>query len=792
LICLISLRRSNASSGLDSPNRYSATSVAERVGSAHELEIRLDDALVKQYYSGRLWVGYRGHSVLPYLLQSALMALENWLISFAECAESQKNLEWAFDYIIRKSNSVMPTAVLASVATGFPNKLGRAALPLLRTPELYNLDMARIVHERGGNEINWFKSGFQRDPLAEIYAEERRVAALRPWRKEHLETLIIRLQFSDLREKALTVIDELRSKTPEDEVWRFRFHRIDGRKWQAESDEENAQITLKPELEADLQEIQQHTQQQTELLGRFSTLLLWADTILSRETPEREYYADWRAALTEVKHLLPTFKNESSSGLARLHYFGIVKAAAVLLRDYSSQMGEEDVQWCAEIVIQAVSSNNDTDDTVSNEGGTDFTGAGAAASVLPLLLGLCEDEDSKLVAKQMIATALTHANPHVRAGTANGIREHLWQADPEFAQQCFLGAIEYSRLEVEISALRRDIYFVLSDSGETPDAEISAAVNDFHERLVRGRSFSFSAEEVGSLSFRTHSHWHLLNSCLMVPDGSTDQTHTAFISRLLTLFFEAEEVIGKHQSDRIQDDVSIHYKLRLTFTDRFAKHLMKLHEMGSLLFLNQILEGCDRAPEFTNYLLLNIALFSEGAEKKELYWEFWKQLSEEVQAIAIEIAQSHSEYKGEDRRRKLIRGMLQADAPWQKLDYERQDIALGKELILEFANNAGKNPDVFEAMTSLMFHFPRIFFEPGIHILARDQEEAGGCELLSGVNSAFYLEGAIQRFLLIDEPGPLSKEMHHSCLVLLDAVVETASPRAYYLREQLIRSRRIL
>jgi hypothetical protein len=130
----------------------------------------------------------------------------------------------------------MPIAVLASLARGFPNKIGKAALPLLRTPELYNLDMARIVHERGGNEINWFRSGFQRDPLAEIYAEERRVAALRPWRKEHLESLIIRLQFSDLKEKALAVIDELRSKTPENEVWRFRFHRIDSRKWQAESD----------------------------------------------------------------------------------------------------------------------------------------------------------------------------------------------------------------------------------------------------------------------------------------------------------------------------------------------------------------------------------------------------------------------------------------------------------------------------------------------------------------------------------------------------------------------------
>jgi hypothetical protein len=135
--------------------------------------------------------------------------------------------------------------------------------------------------------------------------------------------------------------------------------------------------------------------------------------------------------------------------------------------------------------------------------------------------------------------------------------------------------------------------------------------------------------------------------------------------------------------------------------------------------------------------------------------------------------------------------MLKADAPWQKLDYENQDIALGKELILEFVNNAGKNVDVFEAMASLMYNFPRIFFEPGIHILAKHQTEVGGTRLLSGVNTAFYLEGSIQRFLQVDDTGPLARDMHQACFNLLDAIVETASSRAYYLREQLIHSRRI-
>ena len=91
-----------------------------------------------------------------------------------------------------------------------------------------------------------------------------------------------------------------------------------------------------------------------------------------------------------------------------------------------------------------------------------------------------------------------------------------------------------------------------------------------------------------------------------------------------------------------------------------------------------------------------------------------------------------------------------------------------------------------------MYHFPSIFFESGVHILSKHQKDEGGTRLLSGINTAFYLERAIQGFLQVDQTGPLPRSMHESCFVLLNAIVETASSRAYYLREHLIRSRRIL
>lgn len=788
-----------AHSNLDSPEPHATLGRHPQATNGYQIEIVLDDqTTVKQYCSGRLWVAYRGHSVVPYLLQSALMALENWLITLAEDESSHSVLMWAIDYILRKSNSVMPTAVLASLATGFPNILGQAALPLLRTPELYDMDMARTVRERGGNEPNWFASPFNRDPFEKLYTAERRTAATRVWRNEHLETLLTRLQFTNLRQQAFAVVDELRQKAPKTESWRFRFHRIDSRGWKAVDDRENNRILFEPQgLDADLERIQQESQEAMVLRDRFSRMYLWAGKIFDRETPDQAHFASWNNALEEAKKLSEALRGGALGDLSRMFVVGLVKAAAVCLRDHSHEMAEEDAAWCAATVIGVVQSTAGSNDTFGASDKADFDGAAAAASVLPILLDITESEDDKHRVKVLISTALTHVNANARAGAAHGIRQHLWQRDPQFAQECIFGTIEYARLQVENSQRsKRTDFFPLDDEEdgdeERADAEVIDWLGEFRKRLANG-AISFSAADIQRLDFKTHSPWYMLTPCLMIPDGSTDSIHIALFSRMLSLFFEIEESTRKHrQDDRIENDIWINAEPRLNFTQRFGQYLVSLGPSGFKIFADLLIEGCEIAPEFVDHLQLNVALVTENNSQKELYWTFWKELSKKVESIAIATANQDSRYQSEKNSRKLIRGMLLADAAWQKLDYERQDIALGKDLILEVVENAGKNVNVFEALSSLMYHFPRVFFQSGVHILAKHQSEVRGTRLLSGVNTAFYLEGSIQRFLQIDETGPLTREMHQSCFALLDALVETASSRAYYLREQLIHSRRIL
>jgi hypothetical protein len=311
--------------------------------------------------------------------------------------------------------------------------------------------------------------------------------------------------------------------------------------------------------------------------------------------------------------------------------------------------------------------------------------------------------------------------------------------------------------------------------------------DEFRDQFLRGEIPC----ELKQITLQTYSHWYLLSPCLMIPDSSTELSHIKLLSNMLALFFESEQQEYTHNSRR-EKEIEIDYKIRLSFLKRFARHIFHLHDSSFQPYIEHLREACNIAPNFIDYLILEVAVIAERANKKEVYWQLWKELSQKVQELAIELAVSESISTHQDRRQKLIRNMLHADIPWQKVDYENQHIVLGKELLLEFVTNAGSNPDVFEALASLIYHFRSIFFEPGIHILSKHQREQGGTRLFSGVNTAFYLEIAIQYFLQIDRTGPLSRNLHESCLLLLNAIVETASSRAYYLREHLIRSCKIL
>ncbi|PLR89330.1 hypothetical protein CVD25_21480, partial [Bacillus canaveralius] len=91
-------------------------------------------------------------------------------------------------------------------------------------------------------------------------------------------------------------------------------------------------------------------------------------------------------------------------------------------------------------------------------------------------------------------------------------------------------------------------------------------------------------------------------------------------------------------------------------------------------------------------------------------------------------------------------------------------------------------------ISSLIYHFPDGFFEDGILIISNILKTKGS--ILSG-NTVFYLEIAFQKHLMKNNNMFISKDLYKNYLFLLDELVLKGSCRSYYVREYLIKSKKI-
>ena len=188
-----------------------------------------------QWCNGRLWNLYRGTSVGPYVLQSLLMALERWLLEFAEA--HPRELDAVLLHILKQSDSAALTAVVASVATAFPHASGETLLVLLRSPLCILLDRQRLVNE---SQAPSMLSGLmpQLDARNKVYDEERKEADAYPHRHHDLETAIANLQLGPFAARVHEILDRYRAEMPpveeqdeDDRIWRLAVHRMDLRQY---------------------------------------------------------------------------------------------------------------------------------------------------------------------------------------------------------------------------------------------------------------------------------------------------------------------------------------------------------------------------------------------------------------------------------------------------------------------------------------------------------------------------------------------------------------------------------
>ena len=132
------------------------------------------------------------------------------------------------------------------------------------------------------------------------------------------------------------------------------------------------------------------------------------------------------------------------------------------------------------------------------------------------------------------------------------------------------------------------------------------------------------------------------------------------------------------------------------------------------------------------------------------------------------------------------------NTPWQPVDFEKPPISGGVKYICEFVKNSNNNVIVFEGISSLMYYFPELILKEGLITFKTLSENDIKSNLEKSSNSIFYLENLLHSYVINLENNTITREFYNICENILNALVECASSKAYYIREYLMKSKKII
>lgn len=777
-----------------SVNAFSKTSRAVEVSdfsffnlpneiSLSTIKIQLnDESVIESFSSFQLWSGYRGFSTLPSLLQSALMALENWLISYVERSDGDNEIDWIFNYVLKSSNSVLPAAVLTSIATAYPEKVAGAALPLLRCAEFYALDLRRQSQEqlRGG----FFGDPFNNDPWSKLYAQERVEASKRPWRNHSLERVLIVFQLDEaLRDDALKIVDELKTQAlhSQNDNLRFTLHRVDSRNFSVVSDKESQTLYLqnKAELPQDLKVVKESFDRQKKYDSRIQNLYVWARRNWEDEVFDQARYSTCVEALAESRLLVSVLQDTAVDTQFRQMAVGAIRTTAALCaRDELESLEDDDLHWVVNIILETVIEYADAFDGLAASDATDSYGAVACVFVLSRLFQIDLAAEDVVALKFHVACALTHPNCHVRISAAKGISRYLWATDPDFASHCVQGVMAYGNFEIKEVHSRH--YLRYQGDSMREFEELRGKIMAFRTDFSKGEiSDSLAVNSIDECPLEVV---HL--PMLMLPIGTNESEHQHLLKKVVGVVYD-----NQYKEYDQENEFRLNGDSVKAVQDCLVAHVVHSREFEFEPVRDLLILGCSQAPTFIHLVKLSFDVEMEKSSDFDAIWALWQVLEPGLEVIAK--TDVNSRYSGrESDLNRLLRSMLYLGFtdnghPSNKLCLER-----GKNYLLSFARKNGQNSHVFESLCSLIYRYPEMFFADGINIAAEKYEKNPQIINMQ-VNSTYYLEMTIARYLQVDNRGPLPRKIHKSFLSLLTGVVETGSARAYYLRDNLVSARRI-
>ncbi len=749
-----------------------------------------DNTIRDQWANGRLWNLYRGTSVGPNALQSALMALEKCLLEIAEIRADV--LDAILIDTLRTSESAAITAVAASVATAHPDACPETLLVLLRSRECIQLDRIRMVHEsQRPSLMAGIMPALSRQMTHDV---ERKEADALPHRSRDLETAIANLQLGPNASRVHEIIDQhlqeiptADQRTDEDRVWLLTLRRMDIRQYEGSGEvielpnteaysdvEPRRMIRINVRLDdEDVEAMSEESAAENAELDRRLGLQMWGIKVFEGDNQRNYDPSLWKSKLQEARDTSQSRDQEPLGGS------GPDFVAAVCIRDHFEELDEDEIRWCVEKVCNAI---EETTDNWSQLARIQRFSVGAdrpcAWAVTALINKPMCDELSKRV-QHAFALALTHSNDEVRNYATDGVSRNLWKSNADLAMRC-VNVLAFEAAAVQ-SLWKAEDNKPFGERSELESIEFAVA------RRLRSLFYDdIPADAYDTLDVTdwigSEANCRILSILQRSPENTTAIKAFRHLSEVLVQWWDEDDERRRSEQRQARSQKAV-----VSLPSMLEDFALRVDTKTAGEILAPVAEAVDRHPREVARIIEGIIAAEDRFPSRTNFWPVWQMFADRIMRASWlnHVDREHSD--GTD--------VLSAIFLTQ---YWKEDTRHWKPLSEGAPNgNAHRVHGLFDVLppTSILldnyvrflYHIGETCLPDAFVTIASKLQSGDASDMLRRGNTVFMLESLLRRYVY-SRPIELKRNvaLRESVLYLLDTLIECGSSSAYRMRDDFV------
>lgn len=752
-----------------------------------KITLHINETEVTQYLSSAIWCMYRGNGspVVPHVLQSIHMALENVLLEFSQILKSEL-IQNILLRILIQSKSASLTSVVCSVVLANPDKFYDVALILFKTIELFHFDTIRCTNELQAKSL--YSIGYGMDKIRDIlYTDERLKTCEDKHRNSNLESLCLNYQLFGVKgfteeqniefiEKLYKIIDQHKSDASTSNSFGILLARMDRRNLipKISKHDDNhllVEFSLK-ELSDDHRKASEQAHSQYQDVFKYSSLRMWADFLIgaknqTKTTKQEEYDNNPLLALSETKLLVEELK----SGRNEIGIFDCSIPAfscSKLLIEHKDKLSKEDKVFCKEIVLSTISNvlADDYEYQISD-------GVEASVHAIPILINEYPEEIEEYISLMVIVlfdeTPIGHYKRICDYVIESIHKSKLWEQNSKVAQSVLFGYIKLKPIYKNIIAeIRKE-----KGWGRISKSSILEKLSKINADFTF-ENISFDINNIASLDI------HDLEIVLqLIPSDTKDKIHLDIYARSLPSL--ASQLLKDRRSYKDDSgDASNIYLLRQHIFKNFAYFILQREKSEIDVFLKPFIDSFSSTEETASFIE-ELVSAEDYLNKYEQFWHIWCSLYPKIKELCVNPCGYHL--------KEIIINYLFAWRWWREGIEEWR--SLRKENLSLYTNASkeiGNIPAVLYSIVKVLNSIGTHFKDEGIdwiHIIVSNNQSLHLDDLES--NTLFYLEKFLRKFVFINRQKIKEEiKLKNKIIPILDFMIERGSIHGYLLRESIL------